>query len=239
MCSTLYVVCCMIRVQIKEKKNLMGNNGMRRIKAKTQIQPGNLISGFKAHGELGKYVQTGFWYPAHWSGMTSKRLDAELIGTVLTGVWHSFPFWALGTGQVCAVATSWGLNSHPSVAVDKQKVLNPSGKQRYGEFYYFQFTLRRLQFNVVSSSLFQGQKRLVVCPFFFFFMDLFPPSVYCWRMELFTFPEPLQTASWIFLSLLSFLPALNLCPYKALSPVSYLKVMSSDLAGAEENVPNS
>lgn len=55
----------MIRVQIKEKKNLMGNNGMRRIKAKTQIQPGNLISGFKAQGELGKYVQTGFWYPAH------------------------------------------------------------------------------------------------------------------------------------------------------------------------------
>lgn len=33
MCSTLYIVCCVIRVQIKEKKNLMGNNGMRRIKA--------------------------------------------------------------------------------------------------------------------------------------------------------------------------------------------------------------
>lgn len=33
---------------------------------------------------------------------------------------------------------------------------------------------------------------------------------------------------------LSFLPALNLCPCNASSPVSYLKVVSSDLAGAEE-----
>jgi len=74
--------------------------------------------------------------------------------------------------------------------------------------------------------------------FFFFKMHLFPPFVCSWRMKLFTFPWPLQLPVGFF-SLLSLLPALNLCPCKAPSPVSYLKVMSSDLAGAEENVPNS
>lgn len=38
-------------------------------------------------------------------------------------------------------------------------------------------------------------------------------------------------------SLFFFIPALILCPCNDPSPVSLLKVMSSDLAGAEENVP--
>lgn len=48
MYSPLYVVRCMIRVQIKEKKILMGRRGMKRIKAKASTQPVSLVGGFKA-----------------------------------------------------------------------------------------------------------------------------------------------------------------------------------------------
>lgn len=75
----LYVVCCMIRVQIKEKKILMGSRGMKEGKSKG----------------INTATQSGGWVQG--TGRARKILYQQDFGTQRVKAVSSANAWMLGT----------------------------------------------------------------------------------------------------------------------------------------------